>query len=299
MKRASAAGLLLAATAAFAQPTPSVSTTEPRAYGWQLGDVLQREVLIDADAAFTLETDSLPRPGRVGSAFELRRVAHERMRAAGGGSTHRLRLEYQVFLSPPAVKTLELPPLVLRFATQGRSRDVRVDAWPVTVAPLVPVEVSPRRGLGELQPDEPPPRVDTAAVRVRLMVCAAAAALLALVLLHLHVGLPWLARRHRPFEDAWRALRKLPARDAAARRRAAFELLHAALNRSAGQALFEGGVDGFVAAHPAFAPLRDELREFFRRSRSEFFGAGAAAEEAWPWLQAFGRRARDAERSLR
>ena len=294
--RPAALALLLAAPALFAQPAPDVSTTEPRAYGWQLGDVLQREVHISADAAFTLEVDSLPRPGRIGSSFELRGVAHEHSRVAGGGHTHRLRLEYQVFLSPAVVKTLELPPLVLRFASANGSRDVRVDAWPVTVAPLVPVEVSPRRGLGELQPDEPPPLLDTTATRTRLALAAAAAALLALVLLHLHVGLPWLARRHRPFEDAWRGLRRLPARDTTARRRAAFELLHAALNRSAGQALFEGGVDGFVAAQPAFAPLRDELREFFHRSRAEFFGS-TTADDPWPWLQAFGRRARDAERS--
>ncbi len=286
-----------AAGAAIAQVSPTVSTVEPRAYGWQLGDVVVREVTVEADAAYALEADSLPRAGRVGSAFELRRIDLDSTRS-GAGRQHRLRLEYQVFLSPQDVRTLELPPLMLRFAHAGRSHDVRVDAWPITVAPLVPVEVSPRSGLGDLQPDTPPPPVDTRATRARLLVLAAVAVLLGLVLLHLHLGLPWLARRQRPFESAWRALRRLPAGDAAARRRAAFEQLHAALNRSAGAALFEGGVDAFVAARPPFAPLRDELRQFFQRSRSEFFATPSAADDPWPWLQALCRRARDAERAL-
>lgn len=298
MKRLIAFALGLVATWATAQPTPTVSTVEPRAYGWQLGDVMQREVRVDAPEAFTLEADSLPRPGRVGSAFELRHVVIDTTRAPHGRQ-HRLRLEYQVFLSPQAVKTLELPPLTLRFATAGRSQDVRVDAWPITVAPLVPVDVSPRRGLGELQPDQPPPPIDTTATRLRLWLCVAAVALMALALLHLYVGLPWLARRQRPFEQAWRALQRLPGKDTAARRRAAFEQLHAALNRSAGAALFEGGVDGFVAQQPSFTPLHDDLRQFFQRSRHEFFAAGSAGDDSWPWLLALSRRARDAERSQR
>lgn len=298
MKPLVAALLVLAAAAAAAQPAPTVSTVEPRAYGWQLGDVVRREVAIDADTAFTLEADSLPRPGRVGSAFELRSVEIDHARGAAG-RRHRLQLEYQVFLSPQAVRTLELPPLTLRFATAGRSQDVRVDAWPITVAPLVPVEVSPRQGLGELQPDQPPPPIDTTATRVRLAACAAAAGLVGLALLHLYVGLPWLARRQRPFETAWRALQRLASEDPARRRRAAYEQVHAALNRCAGTALFEGGVDAFVAERPGFAPLRDDLRQFFARSRHEFFAAGSANDDSWPWLLALTRRARDVERALR
>src|SRR5688572_10086762 len=131
MKRALAFLLMGLATQAQAQPSPTVSTVEPRAYGWQLGDVMRREIAVDADEAFKLEADSLPRAGRVGNAFELRRVELASSRSAGGRQ-HTLRLEYQVFLSPQAVKTLELPPLTLRFTAAGRSRDVRVDAWPIT-----------------------------------------------------------------------------------------------------------------------------------------------------------------------
>ena len=75
-------------------------------------------------------------------------------------------LDYQVFLAPAAVRTLrDRRRCALRFAGAARAEDLRIDAWPVTVAPLVPVEVPPRRGLGELQPDRPPPPLRHPALR--------------------------------------------------------------------------------------------------------------------------------------
>ena len=280
---------------AHAQAAPVVHSEEPRAYGWQVGDVMTRRITVEAAAAFRFDSNSLPRPGRQGAAFELRQVSWD-SESAAGGQRHRLRLEYQVFLSPVAVRTLELPPLLLRFDTDGRTQDVRVDAWPVTVAPLVPVDVSPRRGLGELQPDAPPPLIDTRAAWQRLWGIAAVAALLLAYLAQVTLGLPWLARRQRPFAMAWRALRSLPAGDAQAQRRAAFICLHEALNRSADGALFEPGLDAFIAAQPRFAALRDELAAFFPSSRLEFFGHEEAAADTLPRLRDFCRRARDAER---
>ncbi len=296
MKALVSAWLALFAQLAFAQAAPSVQTEEPRAYGWLPGDVIVRRATIDATGAFTLDAASLPKPGRLGNAFELRSLAHESHRTADG-RRHELRLEYQVFFSPTSTRTLELPPVLLRFDTAGRTQDVRIEAWPVTVSPLVPPEVSPRRGLGELQPDLPPPLVDTRPARLALTTAAALALLPALFLLNAYVGLPWLARRRRPFALAWRELRRARGSEAE-RRRVAFEQLHAALNASAGRALFAGDVAAFVAAQPQYTPLRDELSRFFERSQAEFFGTGAS-EQALPELHALCRRARDIERGGR
>jgi mxaA protein len=68
------------------------------------------------------------------------------------------------------------------------------------------------------------------------------------------------------------------------------------LNRTAGQAVFEPGIDGFVTAQPRFRPLRDDLITFFRHSRREFFEPDARASADRAWLIEFGRRCRDVER---
>jgi len=78
--------------------------------------------------------------------------------------------------------------------------------------------------------------------------------------------------------------------------REAFHRLHAALNRTAGEVVFESGIDRFVAAQPRFEHLRDDLVTFFEQSRREFFSQQPTARAERAWLIGFCRRCRDAER---
>lgn len=305
-------GLLAAASVAdvaAAQDAPDalrVEASEPRAYGYQVGELVQRQISVHAPHGWRLVEDSLPRPGGRGGAIELRRVAAQN-HAVRGGQRHDVALEYQVLLAPVHVRTLEIAPLRLRFEHATRSEDVRIESWPVTVAPLTPPEVSPRRGLGELQPDRPPPLIDTAAPRLRLWICAGLAVLLLCSVATLIFGPPWRAARNRPFGRAWRELRHLPGNPDAAQWRAACRTLHRALNDCAGEVLFEPGLERFIAAQPRFRGVRDGLARFMRLSRQEFFGsavhpqggggnssASGAGDSAW--LVDLCRRCRDAER---
>ena len=270
-------------------------TAEPRAFGYQVGDLVQRQVTVQVPAGLALDETTLPRPGAHGTALELRRLLRTRS-AASGADREDLMLEYQVFLAPSAVRTLEMPAFTLRFEGQPRAQDLHVDAWPVTVAPLVPVDVSPRRGLGELQPDQAPPRIDTAAPRHRLVAYAAGLAVLLVYLAAAYGGVPWWSRRHRPFTRAWRQIRQLPAAPADAPWRAACRRLHEALNETAGEVLFERDVQAFAERHAAFAGLRDDIRRFMQVSRREFFAAGGRDPGDVAWLVDFCRRCRDAER---
>jgi mxaA protein len=297
MRRTAAAVLALAAavrSADAAGPTVlDATTSEPRAFGYQVGDVVQRRIVVGVPDGLVLDAASLPRPGARGRALELRAVQRER---AAGGAREELTLEYQVFLSPPAVRTLEMPAFELRFDGRPRAQELRIDAWPVTVAPLVPVEVSPRRGLGELQPDVEPPAIDTLPAQRRLAAYGVALVLLLGGLAVVYFGLPWWGRRHRPFANAWRDLHALPAQPDDAAWRSACTRLHEALNTSAGEVLFEHGLQAFVRRRPAFAGLHDDIRRFLALSRRTFFADGARAPDDAAWLVGLARRCRDAER---
>jgi mxaA protein len=283
LQRAGLAGFGLALSAciglAAAQALPEAVPDLPRAYGYSVGDVVQRRVQLQLPPGWSLDLDALPRSRRPGQAIELRSARLE---------GDRLLLDYQVFLAPTEVRTLEMPPLMLRFVgperVQGAEgaarglrdvREVRVDAWPLTVAPLVPVEVSPREGLGAMRPDMPAAPIDTTPRQHRLLVLAALLLAVGAALTHLHLGLPWWGRRQRPFAQAWRQLRRWPERAHPEQARAAMKLMHAALNRSAGQVLFAGGVAAFVDCHPRFGPLQAALSEFFERSQATFFAVPA------------------------
>jgi mxaA protein len=279
-----------------------VSTVEPRAYGHTVGDVIARRVSIDVPSGYTLDESTLPPVGRHGVAIELRQLSRSQ-RSASTGSVLELVLTYQVFYSPREVRTLELPPLTLTFKGTLRPQDVRVESWPLTVSPLVPVDVSPRRGLGELQPDVPPPLVDVSGTRLRLIAYAALAAALVAYLAFVYFGLPWWSSQRRPFKQAWRSLKAMPSLSRAPSsddRRAAFQRVHEALNQTAGEVIFEQSIDRFIGRHPRFADMRDDLRSFFKKSREEFFASspeGSAADvSVGAWLSEFCRKCRDIER---
>ena len=283
---------LAVGTAAGAPAVPSASSDEPRAFGYTVGDVVSRRIALQVPAGLRLDEDSLPRAGVRGRALELQRVV---LSKSLGGVPETLRLDYQVFLAPRELRVLEMPPIELRFDGAPRPQTVRIDAWPVMVGPLAPPEPSAREGLGELRPDRAPPLLPTTPERLRLAAEGGAALLMLAYLAHVYLVLPWSAQRRRPFGRAWVALRALPAQPDAAQRRAAFERLHGALNETAGEVLFEPGLDRFIAQRPRFAPLRDELVRFFADSRGEFFAGATDALDARR-LVALCRRCRDLER---
>lgn len=282
-----AAGLALSCVGVAHAATLHATTDEPRAFGYQVGDVVQRRITVEVPDGLVLDNNSLPRPGARGRALELRAV-----RSSTSAQRTQLELDYQVFLSPADVRTLELPALILRYDGEPRAHELRIDAWPVTVAPLVPVEVSPRTGLGELQPDAAPPLIDTRAQGGRLLAYAALLVALLTYLAIVYFGLPWRGARRRPFALAWRQLNA----KAAPPWREACQRVHAALNQSAGEIVFEHGVDRFAAKHVAFAPLKPDIVRFLRLSQREFFEGGARDAGDAAWLVDFCKACRDAER---
>lgn len=295
-------GLALLLATAAAQSALRASTIEPRAFGYQAGDVVTRVVEVEMPAGRTLIEETLPLPGRLGPALELRRIERSSSRGPDGGTRLRLTLEFQIFAAPIAPRIVDLPTLQLGFTGGPRAEELRVEPWPLAVAPLGPEDASPRHGLGELRPDLAPPPSDVGVLRALLVAGLALAALAGAALALLQFGLPWLGRR-RPFGLAWRELhvqrRRGVLADDAAGCRAATQRLHAALNEAAGRAVFAETVDAFVARAPRYAPLRDDLLGFFEDSQRAFFaGASGSAQAELRRLLDLARALRDAERGV-
>lgn len=284
------ASMLAALPARADDASLSVRQQEPRAYGYFIGDLVDRQAMVEVPAGWQLDPDSLPASGERGRPIELQGV---NWRPLSGGR-YALQLRYQVLVSPPESRTYELPTMRLRFTRGEAEQTLRIEAWPVTVSPLVPPEVSYRTGLGVLQPDVPTPRVDEAPILRRLALYAGLMAAGLLWLAVVYLGLP-LWRRERPFGRAWAHIAGLPARADAARWRLAAQALHEAINASAGTVVFEPGLEAFLARRPAMAPLREDLRAFFVESRRRFYAESGGEVEAGA-LKRLARRARDLER---
>lgn len=319
-----ALGTLLPLQPAGAQVSTSVAAeplqlqlhvTEPRAFGHQVGDRVERVLAVDVPAHLRLDAATLPAVGAVSTSIELAAL-QQQTESLPGGERLNLTLTYQLFASPPQPRAIEIPTFELRFepvpgvsppgGAAPRTQDLRVEGWPLFVSPLLPEDGATRRGLGDLQPDAAVPARDTAAPRRALIACLALGALLGGVWLHLHYGLSAASRRARPFALAWRTLRRErrrgQLRDDADGWRAAARTLHAALDAAAGQAVFASTLEAFVAAQPGHAALRADWQRFFAASRAAFYAdaaPGSIPGTDLAWLLGFARACRDAERVSR
>lgn len=288
----------MVAASAFAQPAQLDHQVEdPRAFAWRVGDVVERVVRLQVPAGLRLDESSLPAAGRPGGPIELVRIERE---GDARAPQQRLRLRYQVFLAPTAPRVLELPPIVLRFEGGARAQELRVDAWPLVVAPIAQDEPSPRTGLGALRPDRAAPAIDLRAERVVLAACAAVAAVLVGWLLLWPLGSAWWLARHRPFARAERLLRRMLPREGGspAQLEAACRALHAAFNAQARRVLLAADAAAHARNVRWMAPLADEIARFYTASRTQFFapdGPERARLDA-ATLRAFAARLREAER---
>ena len=253
---------------------------EPRAYGHWVGDVVERTIRLELPAGLRLRGDSVPVPGRRGQALELREALHEGPHDA---PRQTLTLRYQVFAAPLQPRVLELPPVLLEFEPigGGRVQTLRIDAWPLQLAPLGPEEAANRRGLGPLQPDADAPPLDTRAIRLRGGLALSGLLLMLLGLAWVLLLRPRLLRQRQPFARLRRELATLPPQALADDPRAVFARVHAALRAQAGRNLLARDLPAYLDARPGLAPLADELLAFHQASETLFFQPGAGAAPGW------------------
>src|SRR3954451_19681191 len=99
MKHGLTGAVLMTLVAAVHGQGVRVEASEPRAFGYQIGDTVQRHVTVHAGAGWALDEHSLPHPGGQGGRLELPR-APPTSHSEGDGRRHELDLQYQVFVSP-------------------------------------------------------------------------------------------------------------------------------------------------------------------------------------------------------
>lgn len=284
----------LATALLFAVPTTPAAaqvlgvTLQPpaRDFGYFIGDTMTLGARIRLAPGTVLDARSLPAPGAVAAAIDLRRVSAE-----SEADTLVVQADYQTFVAPEEAMQVRLPGYTLAFRNGEKSFQATVPAWSFYTSPFRH-ERAEVTDPAVLRPDPGVAPLDTAPLRLGCAAALAVAGAAMLVLARLRGWRPRLAGRQPPFAQAFRqigALRQLGSAD----RTAAMLALHRAFDATAGHALLAEDVEAFLRAHPIFQPLHNDIESFFRRSRATFFGRQAAAEMD---LLALARRLRRAER---
>jgi len=273
------ARLILLATcaliaAAGAVKAATISVTEPRAFGYFLGDTLRRDLLVRTKPGETLDLGSLPRPGPLNYWLELTSADVVEGRD-GDDKLYRLSLLYQTFYAPLDPRRLTIPGFKFKIDAAGGAGDLAVPAFNFIAAPIRQLftdKGDTSAQATKLQPDHIGRRLATGAERTALL-AASLIALGALTLLARHYAWwPFRRRPDRPFTQAARFLRdNSRILNNGAGYRAALLQLHRAFDVAAGRRVLSEDVDDFLRQHPQFAPLTADVERMFASSRQAFF----------------------------
>lgn len=300
-------GYIAPVHAAEPQKNPPVYITEKnpeRDVGYHVGDVLHRTVTLKVEKPYKLLQTSLPLTGTEkkyrgqdqGIEVHSAKLTESEQ---GNLNVYQLELSYQVFTSSIVAKPSHLPPEFVKFGGNGRVFQVRIPSWPFRISPLavygsvkIEEDMSPLRG---------PLLLDATPYRHLLWGLIAVLAITAIGLLYILGNRAWLPRMGGPFAHASRDLRKIKrhAGNDTDGLKIALSRMHQAFNSSSQGSIFTA--EGFLASHPGFLPIKDDIQRFFILSRFAFFDAEAnhgISGDQFAWLQTFCRRCRDCERGL-
>ncbi|MES1952507.1 MxaA protein [Salinisphaera sp. S4-8] len=266
-------------SAVVAQPRPAIglSIDEPRAYGHVVGDHIQRTLRLQLPAGFQLERASLPSPGAQSYWLDLAVVDIRAAESSSGPVV--VRLDYQLFYAPLQATRRELPALDLAAANAAGERITRrAPAFVFTMSPILELDPDARFGDPDndlLLADAMPVRPAVAGPR-RATFAALAITLFALLVWAWAAG--YLSASARgPFARARVSLRRQRRAHEPPEVAKALRTVHRAFDETAGQAVFADDLDVFIAAHPVFADLVDDIAAFFEFSRRYFFAGAAPA----------------------
>jgi mxaA protein len=253
----------------------SVRMIEPRAFGYFLGDTLERTVEIETDPADEIVPASLPRVGPSNYWLELRGIERETERR-GDFRIHRLRLSYQVFYAPIDPRKQAIPAIEIAFRGNSGTTTATIPAFTLIISPLR--EIFPDKNTDPtetvLRPDFPSVLRRSGETRT-LALIALGLSLAFLALLARDLGWwPFHRRPARPFSRAMRQIGRAMSEEGADGYRAALLALHRAFDTAAGRRVLAADLDAFLVSHPEHGALRPAVQRFFDASRAVFFGGG-------------------------
>lgn len=259
----------------------AVHTIEPRAFGYFLGDILERTIEIETGAEDEIVPASLPRTGPSNYWLELRSIAQSSSRH-GDGRLHKLKLTYQTFYAPIDPRKQTIPAIEIAIRGPNGTETATIPPFTFLMSPLR--EIFPEKS-GEtsdtlLRPDGAAEPRRSGSVRTAALVAAGLSALLLTLLARDLAWWPFHHRPARPFSRAVREIGRSLTKGGADGYRAALLALHRAFDTAAGHRLLAADLDGFLAAHPEHGGTRPLVERFFSASRAVFFGEAQREAEA-------------------
>lgn len=264
-----------------------------RSTGLQVGDLLERRLLVKVAQPYQLAASALPLKGELHDGIELADI-HLEKQAAEAATLYTLSMRYQVFATATTPAILQLPAMQIALNGGPEALTIKVPAWRFWFSPLAVADI--RLAKAALQPQAPPSPLPLSedylylAVAIGLLIAGLGG------LIYVHAEGRWLPFMGGAFARAYRQIRRLPR--SPQHETQALLRLHQAFDQVYGASLFTAGIDDFIAGHPQFRPARDDIATFFSRSGQRLFSGRSTDARLFDELLALARRLRHCERGL-
>jgi mxaA protein len=289
--------LLIGASTTLAQEVDArvVSISNPmRSNGIQIGEVMDRKVVIETSQPYQLSKDSLPMKGVSREGVELTDI-NVKTSQQGKKTIHEIAFRYQVFMSASSPIVMQLPEEDFALSGGPKALSFKLPPWRFWFSPLVVADITTAKA--NLQPQYKPSLIDSSLHRSLLMVFIGLFGAGLLGLVYINADRRWLPFMGGPFAQAHRSIKRLP-RSTGHEKKVLFHLHHA-FNKVHGTNLFAPDVAKFIEAHPEFAKVRTRIEAFFDESNKMLFGqSGNDATQFFEELTLFSKSMRDCERGL-
>jgi len=252
----------------------ALRTIEPRAFGYFLGDTLERTVEIETGPDDEVVAASLPRVGPSNYWLEIRAI--DQASTAGADTRiHKLKITYQTFYAPIDPRKQTIPAAEIAVRGPNGSETATIPPFSFLMSPLREIFPGEQAGGAEslLRPDASVPSASSGLMRTAALSTAALALVLLLLLARDLAWWPFHKRAARPFSRAAREIGGALAQGGADGYRTALLALHRAFDAAAGHRLLAADLDGFLAAHPEHDGARLHAERFFAASRAVFFAS--------------------------
>ncbi len=267
------AGLLSASfTLHAAEAAKIASLTNPaNTYGVQIGDKLNRKIVLDVPAPLKISEGAFPKKGSKNNGVEL----VEMTVTTDSQKEHTLytvNLSYQTFTNPNKPTVMQLPAEKLALTGGAKAEMLEVPAWSFWLSPIVTGGIDTAQK--NIQPEAMPPLVDISAHKTRLALFASMLAASLLALLYMNADGNWLPFMGGAFAKAHRQLKRLAKSNGAkttVEEKQALVHIHQAFNQHFGANMFARDIEPFIAKRTSFKKMKTEIAQFFDASNQSLY----------------------------
>lgn len=242
-----------------------------KSINYVVGDTFIRYLEIDIQQPYQLKEGSLPELGINHQGIELKSINLDSKNFLHSRH-YSIMLEYQIFHSDAYTKQYKLQAHKIKIVDKNKSISITIPEWSFRVSPIA--THAEGNILQDLSPYRAPLLVDPYFAKLVLAIFFSLTLISVLGLIYINADRTWFPGMGGPFSRSYRELQTIEDIQKA------LASVHHAFNKTYKESLFQHNLDDFLAAKPAFTPIRAEIFHFFSHSYHLQFGSNKESNTA-------------------